>query len=284
MSTLTTIRDYYTGLDQGFNDLYFDVLKAFDVKAVHDMRVNIKKQTAFFHLLESIDPNFEANASKAIFLKIYKNAGEIRKIHIEQAILSNDKLDATLVKKLHAKLAKKLRKSVDDFLYHNNTRSLLAIRKNSPEIEAYILNLSEDKLFQNLHKYFKNLISKMKRVADLSKKSKKAYHDLRKLLKELTHNFNLIKSLFPNHAFSPELLEYLNQLQSNLGNWHDLFLTLKSLRKLSNPPHPIIKILKGDYNTLVLNIRKQLDTYDTISEKLVSEINALFKTRKEISD
>ena len=60
MSALKILGDYYTDLDQEFNALYFEVLKDFNVDAIHDIRVNIKKHNAFFPVFDTLIQNNKA--------------------------------------------------------------------------------------------------------------------------------------------------------------------------------------------------------------------------------
>ena len=235
MSIADKISNFYNALDQRFYQLFHEVLKDFNERAVHEFRVNIKKQVAFFHLLKGIDPRFRTEKAEALFFNLFKYAGAIRKVHIEKNILTNVDLNVKLSPEILENLELQLAKKTEKYLQYDHKKDLHAIIKNRRLIRNRISRIPENHLNNGLNEYFLKLLEGLRSQSELCKLSETAFHDLRKLLKELFYNLFLINQLLEQRQFTPDILKYLDQLQTSLGEWHDIHLTLKHFSKLENP-------------------------------------------------
>ena len=66
---------------------YSLALEKNDIDGVHDLRVDIKRMTACFNLVESISGNFNARKNFRNFRKIAKNTGGLRDSQVQQILL-----------------------------------------------------------------------------------------------------------------------------------------------------------------------------------------------------
>ncbi len=240
MKVSKIIFNYYNGLHQRFKELFAKVLKDFDENAIHGFRVNMKKQVAFFRLLAGIDPKFRADKAETLFFRIFKNAGAIRKIHIEKNILTNKDLNINVGADVIEKLEKKLAKKIKQYLEYSNVKDLKSIKKNNRSVRKRIHKISTYNLKIGLGEYFSKLIQGLKGLSEICTVNEEAFHNLRKMLKELFYNLGLINQLFKKEQLSPDILKYLDQLQTALGEWHDIHLTLKHFSALEKPDFDII--------------------------------------------
>lgn len=278
MKTAEKILIFYNELDLKFHELFFEVLKNFNEAAIHDFRVVIKKQIAFFHLLEWLDPRFQAKETEALFFRIFKNAGAIRKVHIERNILTNKDLKVDLDAGLLEKLDKRLAEKTERYIQHDNKKDLEAIDENRQLIRNRIHHIPGNKLNVRLKNYFAKLLRNLKKLAADCKKNETAFHDLRISLKELFYNLNLINRLSEKVQLTPNMLKYLDKLQTLLGEWHDVHLTLKHISALENPDFDqLINILKKENNRYVKRIKLQLKTFETVISSIKLELSSFVK-------
>ncbi len=278
MRSAKTMLNYYNDLDLKFNELFLEVLNDFNEKAVHGFRVNIKKQVAFFHLLDCVAPKFQAVETVALFSRIFKKAGAIRKVHIEKNILTNKDLKIKVAPEIIQNLDERLAKKVDRFLQHNYAEDLKAINENSELIKKLIQKISKNSLNNGLNEYFIKLLSSLKKMSVSCKVSEAAFHDLRKLLKELFYNLFLINQLFEHKQLGTGLIKYLDQLQKTLGEWHDIHLTFKHFLALEEPEfNETVEILKRKNDEYIDKIRTQLLDFDEVISEIEEELLVLVK-------
>ena len=276
MKSSKTILNYYIDLDLKFNELFLEVLNDFNENAVHNFRVNIKKQVAFFHLLDCIAPKFQAFETQALFFRIFKKAGAIRKVHIEKNILTNKDLEIKVAPEIIQNLDKQLAKKVERFLQHDYAEDLKAINKKSKTIKRLIQQVSRKNLNNGLNEYFRKLLHGLKKMSDSCKASEDAFHDLRKLLKELFYNLFLINQLFEHNQLTTGVLKYLDRLQTSLGEWHDIHLTFKHFLALEKPEfEEMIEILKRKNDEYVEKIRTQLIDFEAVLSEIELELSVM---------
>ena len=60
-----------------------------DVEGFHEMRVQIKQMRAYFNLLESLHCDFESKKHFQNYRLLFKQAGPVRDIHVQQTLVEN---------------------------------------------------------------------------------------------------------------------------------------------------------------------------------------------------
>ncbi len=257
------ILHYYDDLDKKFHELFAAVSDGFQEEAIHEFRVVMKKQAAFFALLHVIDPAFDAEKTRALYFRIFKNAGSIRKVHIEHNILAGLNLSSERHAGIFENLDQRLAKRIARFRQHDNKKDLRVIVKNGKYIRSRINRIQGDKQIARLDDYFSSIFQNLKSLADDCKKSENHFHDLRKSLKELYYNLALILQLSANYRLPKRALKYLDSLQSNLGEWHDLFLTRKFVGAFDHSTSDkVFRKLDRKIERYVKKINRQLGSFE----------------------
>lgn len=191
-------------------------LKEENQEDLHRFRVQVKKLRAFLILLDSAADNSKILGNFKPVRKVFKSAGEIRNAFMNQKLTKimnidrgefiNDQLQ------LQLKSTKKFKSS--------KIRFIKDLKDTHGVLEKKI------KAVDNLHisLFYQNQLNK---IATILAKPKfgEQLHECRKLVKILMYNYK------PAHAALGSSLndEYLDQVQTAIGDWHDHILTLDLL-------------------------------------------------------
>ena len=76
--------EYYKSQEQKIRQNFHLAVSTFDVESIHELRVEIKRLRAFFHLIGHINPVFHPEQDLQKILGLFKSAGKIRDIHVQQ--------------------------------------------------------------------------------------------------------------------------------------------------------------------------------------------------------
>ena len=80
---LECFEDYYRSQQEKIERNYDLAVKFHDEDGIHDMRVEIKRLRAFFHLIQGVNPNFRTKPNLKKIQKLFKSAGTVRDIHVQ---------------------------------------------------------------------------------------------------------------------------------------------------------------------------------------------------------
>lgn len=198
----------------------------------HDMRVSIKRIRALFKLAESINTNFNAGKRSLVFRRLFKSAGKVRDIQVQQ----------DLVKSFEKRLSKEF-SSYDKYLRQreiralkafwrfsdgfnistidNNKRELSKTLKEVPDVDAeFRAKRRLDVLKFNLLSYFNNPAL-----------SEELLHEIRIILKEARYTLGIFLGNKADSNNSRELDEKLRAAHQSLGKWHDDDVGMASIKK-----------------------------------------------------
>jgi len=177
-------------------------------EGVHHLRRDIKAIKAFLDLSHSIDrQEYEAPELK----KMYKKAGKIRTIQIARKISESLSLPLKIEKKLgrkEKKLSKKYLNNLPDF-----RRNLRSFRDR--------LALPEIKNWNGVHRYLRKELNIDK--TKISQFGPDEFHTLRKRIKRVLSICNTLPSKVRRQL--PLNVSKLDDMQHEIGEWHDLYVT-----------------------------------------------------------
>lgn len=195
----------------------------FTADTFHKLRVEIKKLDALFHLINCCSKGFNSNKTFKPFKLIFKQAGKVRELQIEESILKKH-FSFVPLKEYRSHL-KKLRIKEQECFFSITTKTFLKTLNKKYHIILPLLKKSSKK---------KVAVYMDKKNAEIDKilhqktlKAKKA-HALRKSLKEYQYNqksLNLepLNNSIPNKNLLPDLL----------GKWHDYQVIITHLKKVA---------------------------------------------------
>lgn len=196
-----------------------------DAKAIHDLRVAIKKLRAYTKLLEEMDDTSNEDQllpqTKALF--------DIVGIHREW-----DMMDEKLKKRseehktsypLYAKHIKQVKVTLETLVKEAlASYNVEETREVERRIRSIINSMSSEELSLKCIGIIKKYINKVKRN---STRFDKKIHETRKLLKAI---FYWIK-LFPEESlYTKEQVEAIDEFLDKLGKWHDQQVMLDKIK------------------------------------------------------
>ncbi len=220
----------------------------------HKLRVEIKKLRALFNLVSFCLKNFKRKKYFKPFKIIFKQAGKVRQLQLEQILLKKYSLSYSL--KNYIAQLKKTQLEERNIFFSICDKNVADIKKKHKKIISRINKIHKKRINQ----YMEN--SRQKIEEELNKKQLKEeqVHKLRKQLKEFYYNRKSLN--FEND----HLLKQSDAFQELLGKWHDYQSTDDHLKKIINSHQ-----LKS---TQLKHLKKTEPKISVTKKQLLKKINA----------
>lgn len=224
--------------------------KKYTPNTFHKLRVEIKKLNSLFDLIHFCSTDFKRKTTYKPFQSIFPQAGKVRELQIEDAMLKN--YFGKKVIKDYRKNLKRLRlKAEEDFFLLVNKKLMNQLNKKYQAIIPHLHRINQKNINTYLDKK-KNYIQELLVQESIQIEQ---IHKLRKQLKILNYNKALVDKEKPKEKLSKQ-----DVLPELLGKWHDCQVIIKHLKKT---------LKKGQLSLTELNQIK------TIKSKIVHESNVL---------
>ncbi len=259
------LQDYYTDLASRFHHLHLEVLENRGKETVHDLRVVFKKKVAFYKLLEHLDPAFSWELALTAYGKLYRRAGKVRDLEVEQALIRKKEMELDLEHFFSSLLENRELKAFRRLQHYETEHSLASVRHLEQIVLQHLRRLSYETLSRQLIAFFATLIQEIDSAIRDEESVLKALHPLRKMVKTLYYNLLLIKDLLPPPGLRGEFLNTLDRLQDDLGDWHDIDCTLALLKEDAEAPSAEVE----------LHLRKEHQAYLELLVRQFLEIKPL---------
>jgi hypothetical protein len=221
----------------------------------HILRVEIKKLQAEFDLINFCYKDFSKKDNFKPFKLLFKRAGKIREIQLEENMLKNYFRPNTM-KNYRQALKKEMLDEKNKFFLMVNKKLIEQMEKIYKNTYSAIKNVHSKKA----EKFFHKKVNGIRKNLNRKNISPVHLHKIRKQLKEL---YYIQKCMGIKYKFV-----FLKSLQKLLGKWHDgqvlkLHIAKSIKRKKINSfelKHLRKIQLKVNYETnlLYINIRKQI--------------------------
>jgi CHAD domain-containing protein len=223
--------------------------ETYTVETFHELRVEIKKMKALFELTAFCKKNFKPRKTFKPYSIIFKQAGKVRELQLQQTILEEQPY-FSLLKKYPNQLKKRETKEIQKFFLLANKRLTKKLKEKYPIIIDFLAKTGKKKVnrYRNkTRKEIKKLICK-----DAFKKNE--MHNFRKQLKVYQYN----EKIFPV-AQSSKLISTQTLLSDMLGEWQD-------------------------YEVAILHLKKTIPSYKTNSKeiKYLKNIKAVLSLKREL--
>ncbi len=225
----------------------------FEDEDYHSLRVEIKKLKAVAGFIEFSNKKFSKKKWLKPFTKIYKQAGKIRELQLEEAFLKTN--NPQFIEQYLAKMAKRIERGKNKFALIPAKKTRRKIRKTINGIESFLQKTNEADSIQFINKE-REKISTITRELPLNPGNA---HQLRKLLKEDFYNRKRVD--WPSEKIKAE-----DDLLELLGRWHDCVVLNDQIGT---------SILKAEINPAELaELLKINAAVSSQSENLFTQINA----------
>lgn len=187
----------------------------------HKLRVEIKKLDASFELINFCSKDFKRKKTFKTFKLIFRQAGRVRELQVEEAILKKY-FRSNFLKNYRNNLKQRLLKEKADYFLIVNNKPASRLKKTIQKVKPLIAQIDKKKP----ESYMKRKRKTIEKT--IRKKTLKAsqLHLLRKHLKGF--HFNR-KSLGLKKVNDP--LQKKDFLPRLLGKWHDCQVVIRHLKK-----------------------------------------------------
>lgn len=231
----------------------------FSVNTFHKLRVEIKKLNALFDLLNSCSENFNRKKTFKPFKKIFRQAGIVRELQLEETLLKKLNL-ISLLSEYMISLRKHRLAEQRVFFSLIDLKMNERLKNRYKKIEPFLSSVNK----LNSENYLKGKTNSIKEIINRTNIQAEQIHELRKLLKPVNYIRKCLYAEKQNYQGS-----HNNKLSGLLGKWHDLQVMV---RHLDNA------VVKGNINKV------EIDLLTNIIAKLTSERNNIFeKIKRAIS-
>lgn len=250
---------YYQELDRAFYLFWMEALRDYDGETAHRLRVNLKRQYAFFHLLQALDEHFSAISAMESFATLYRKAGKVRNKQVESQLILSMERQLHLVFSLSEHLAAKADRRGKILQEWERSHALEPIRVVADSVLKSIRLLPENDTASRLKSYLLRLSRAIGSFPASLEEDSEALHDLRKFIKELFYNLEILRRLFPGVILHPHSLNLLDDFQHLLGDWHDRVFSIEHLSKVKLGVHPeLMARLVEERGVMEVEIRHRL--------------------------
>ena len=243
---------YLKKWEDAINFLLEKTPRAYTSGTFHKLRVEIKKIHAFFELINFCSKDFKRKKTFKPFKLIFGQAGKVREIQVEEAMLKEYFLNDLL--KNYKDSLKKLRlKEQEDFFWIVTKKFDARLKKTYREIVPFLKKMDKKKVKSYMEKKRK----KIEKLLNQNTLQTPEVHELRKRLKKFHYCWKILNlekqnKPLPKKDVLPELL----------GKWHDCQVIIRHLKKVMD--------------TVGIN-PKEVSQLEKIKTKISSDSQLLFK-------
>ena len=229
MTLRKSLSAYYEELDRAFHLYRMEALRHYGPETAHSLRVNLKRQNAFFHLLQALEVRFRAGLALDAFDAIYRRAGRVRNRQVERQLIEKKERKLNQAHRLSAWLEAKENRRAKQLRKYGAKHSITPVRELSSRVYSVLQHIDEAAAAPRMLAYFRKLIHAIADFSDRPNAPAEHLHDLRKFIKELFYNIEFLQRHFGPETLQIPALTNLDEIQHLLGKWHDHDFTLLHL-------------------------------------------------------
>ena len=225
----------------------------FKMEDFHQLRVEIKKIKAQFNLLNYCTSDFERKKYLKSYNSIFKQAGKVRELQLEEEALKKYALYQGLKRYItNLKIIGKEEKKI--FFLNIDKKLFSKFIKTNKKVSAFIKEVKK----KNVNRFMNKKRKKIQMLLNIKHLKLSQVHKLRKLVKEYYHDWQSL-----NLPGQQKMMNEVDDFQDLLGKWHDRIIIKEHLKKAMKDMDKI-----APFETRQLN---------EIITKLSSECNELFR-------
>jgi len=238
-----SFKRYYDSRVEGIKKDFINAFRYHTIDGIHDFRVDIKRLRAFFDLIGWIDPFFDSRRNFREIRRIFKSAGKVRDVHVQQELVRNNYTKASLNLNEYVNYLKQkemaaravFRSFAVKFDFNRFGAAWILIEGSLGNIDIDYIKYKTE---QRLHNCIKELVD----FKDKTALSGDDHHKIRILAKEARYTLEILESSFPVKEFVETLDDDLRDLHRALGKWHDCQVGLIYLERFieKDAHHPLM--------------------------------------------
>jgi CHAD domain-containing protein len=213
---------YYGNLQRIIEENYNLASKYADEDGIHDMRVGIKRLRAYFNLIQWINPVFPAKETLKPIRRLFKAAGKIRDIHVQQELVRKwaSELDLEM-SEYYNFLKQSEMEERTRFLPAAKKFDLGIFQKNWILIQNTLHFISTEYIQYKADERFNSQIDGLIKFKEKENFIEDDYHAIRIQAKEARYTLEVLQTCFPAKEVWTKLNDALRKVHQALGRWHD---------------------------------------------------------------
>ncbi|MCJ7580326.1 MAG: CHAD domain-containing protein [Candidatus Aminicenantes bacterium] len=222
--------EYYKSQEQNIRQNFLLSVSTYDIEGIHELRVDIKRLRAFLHLIGHINPVFQPEKDSREILGLFKSAGKIRDIHVQQNMarenISSLNLEISeyinFLKEKEVRARKQFSKAGEKFDFS-------IFKKIWKQMRNVLIYISGEYIQYKSEERFKSLINELCAFKSHADFIEKDYHAIRILSKETRYTLDILQQCFPDKNSLQDVNDSLRGMHQALGKWHDYDIGLQFL-------------------------------------------------------
>ncbi|MDI1355672.1 MAG: CHAD domain-containing protein [bacterium] len=201
---------------------YFELPKEiYTPETFHELRLEVKKQNAFFELVEFCTKDFERLKHFKALKTVFRQAGKVRDLQVEEMML-RDYFAGTELKSYKRQLHKRIEKEKQIYFSMLNPSFVSQLKNMYRSTEPFLSTITT----KAAKRYMANRRKKIKIILLKPNLGIFEIHDLRKRIKKYHFNERGLKLMKQNK--DPLSSKTLPEI---LGKWHDCQFVITNLKK-----------------------------------------------------
>jgi CHAD domain-containing protein len=210
-AALTTVRAYYA------------------VEGIHEFRVEIKRLRALYKLVEYVALSFSAKQNASTLAVLFRTAGELRDIDIYQAITLGwlKRLD---LREYFNYLKQNELRMRESFAKVSKSFSKATLSKSRAPIRSAVAAIATERIRKRVDKRITKLTVKLMKLVRRKRRSNDDLHLVRKASKALRYTLDIRQECFGMTREGGAASARLKIAYGYLGEWHDMMLTMESVK------------------------------------------------------
>ncbi|MDX1939658.1 MAG: CHAD domain-containing protein [Saprospiraceae bacterium] len=265
------VNDVYTTLELELLELLDFYHHQPRKRIVHQMRLNLKKQLAFFQMIQlppeilgehiNVIRRFQKLLGKTRAIQVQEQKAKI----IEQALNTEDLISKQFkdLEKTHTHNWRRYLKEESIALAMKSIREGLALSYQHLPLEIFQQHLKEQ-----MH----HILFNIKALSNIVMFDAEKFHELRTNFKQLIYFSEWLQPIFHHLPFAPATIEEIRQIDRTIGEWHDYVALLKKVDK--EEKEALAFAIKEQIEVHILEARAQLSKV----ESFLSPIEAYFSS------
>jgi len=213
---------YYGNLQKIIEENYNLAARYTDEDGIHDMRVGIKRLRAYFNLIEWINPVFQAKETLKPVRRLFKAAGKIRDIHVQQESVRHWSSELDLeMSEYYNFLKQREMEERKRWLTFAEKFDLGIFQRNWTTIQNALSFISIEYIQYKSEERFNAQIEELIKFREKEDFIEDDYHAIRILSKETRYTLEVLEKCFPPKEVWTKLNDALRKVHQALGRWHD---------------------------------------------------------------
>jgi CHAD domain-containing protein len=256
---MKALQQYFKKRKSAITFLLEQQQESFTADTFHILRLELKKLKALFDLINSCFKNFKQKKITKPFQLIFSQAGKIRELQVEEALLE-EHFGSDYVIQYRNELKKIAMEETKNFFLTATPSFAEKLQKKYIKINTVLRKVNK----KRTNRYMGKKRTEIEKLLHKKGLKNKQMHALRKRLKEYQFNQKIFNSNNKN-----KLLPDKNALPELLGEWHDYQMVIQHLKKAMKSG----EIIPEENNT----IKNGIKTFTSESELLFNAINTTLK-------